>query len=187
MSGPAVYSPHANLGFVHLGPSAPPLLGQGYNVMASRWRVMGHTWARNPASLSWKPDSAKHTPGSLPTAGGRATQTQPFPGFSAKMILSWCLFKTLTYLQSPSRLTASFSSSLKLNQPRCKIMISLRLSQYILIRYDYIQYMQYIIQYIHTHKSYKCAARNLHTYIMFELGFERRLLTLVLTKTAFIL
>lgn len=144
MRGPAVYRPHANLSFVHLGPSAPPLLGQGYNVMASRWRVMGHTWARNPASLSWKPDSAKHTPGSLPTAGGRATRTQPFPGFSAKTILSWCLFKTLTYLQSPSRFTASLSSSLKLNQPRWQIMILLRLSQYILVCFLNMQYSIYI-------------------------------------------
>lgn len=84
----AVQRPHANLGFVSLGPGAPPLLGQGYNVMASRWKVMGHTCARNPASLSRTPESAKHTPGPLPTAGERATRTQPFPAFGAKPIFS---------------------------------------------------------------------------------------------------
>ncbi len=140
MRGPAVYRPHTNLSFVYLGPSAPPLLGQGYNVMASRWRVMGHTWARNPASLSWKPDSAKRTPGSLPTAGGRATRTQPFPGFSAKTILSWCLFKTLTYLRSRSHLTASLSSSIKLNQP-CWHNITIYYCMFLIyaVQYIYIQ------------------------------------------------
>ncbi|KAL7865408.1 hypothetical protein SRHO_G00106550 [Serrasalmus rhombeus] len=37
------------------------LLGGGYGVMASRWELMGCTWACYSASVGSKPDSAKYT------------------------------------------------------------------------------------------------------------------------------
>ncbi|KAL6484459.1 hypothetical protein MHYP_G00065040 [Metynnis hypsauchen] len=37
------------------------LLGGGYSVMASRWELMGRTWACYSASVGSKPDSAKYT------------------------------------------------------------------------------------------------------------------------------